>query len=132
MKTLKGLTIIFLCLMVGEIIRKLWDFPIPPVVYGMVLLLILFLLGLVKVEDVQDVGNALLSNLAFLFVPITVMLMDQLDVLGKNIVPILVITLVSLPLTMGVTAKVVEIVQNARNKKWWIWLNCLILGFYCH
>lgn len=117
MKTLKGLTIIFLCLMVGEIIRKLVDFPIPPVVYGMVLLLILFLAGLVKVDDVQDVGNALLSNLAFLFVPITVMLMDQLDVLGKNIVPILVITLVSLPLTMGVTAKVVEIVQNARNKK---------------
>ncbi len=116
MKTLKGLTIIFLCLLAGEIIRKLIDFPIPPVVYGMLLLLILFLIGLVKVEDVEQVGNALLGNLAFLFVPVTVTLMDQLDVLGENIIPILVITLVSLPLTMGVTAKVVELVQNARKK----------------
>lgn len=116
MKTLKGLTIIFLCLLAGEIIRKLIDFPIPPVVYGMLLLLILFLIGLVKVEDVEQVGNALLGNLAFLFVPVTVTLMDQLDVLGDNIIPILVITLVSLPLTMGVTAKVVELVQNARKK----------------
>lgn len=116
MKTLKGLTIIFLCLLAGEIIRKLIDFPIPPVVYGMLLLLILFLIGLVKVEDVEQVGNALLGNLAFLFVPVTVTLMDQLDVLGDNIIPILVITLVSLPFTMGVTAKVVELVQNARKK----------------
>lgn len=116
MKTLKGLAIIFVCLLLGEIIRMVINFPIPPVVYGMLLLLVFFLTGLVKVEDVEDVGNALLGNLAFLFVPITVMLMDQLDVLGKNIVPILVITIVSLFLTMGVTAKVVEIVQNVRKK----------------
>ena len=111
------MAVLFLCLILGEITRALINFPIPPVVYGMLYLLIFLLTGLFKVEDVEDVSNALLSNLAFLFVPITVMLMDQLDVLGENIVPILVITIVSLFLTMGVTAKVVELVQNGRKKK---------------
>lgn len=117
MKTLKGFAILFFCLILGEISRALIDFPIPPVVYGMMYLLIFFLTGVFKVEQVQDVSNGLLGNLAFLFVPITVMLMDQLDVLGANIVPIVTITIVSLFLTMGVTAKVVELVQNVRNRK---------------
>jgi holin-like protein len=116
MKTLKGFAIIFLCLILGVICRALINFPIPEVIYGMIFLLIFLLAGWVKVDDVEDVSNALLSNLAFLFVPITVMLMDQLDVLGENIIPIFVIVIVSLFLTMGVTAKVVELVQKARNK----------------
>ncbi len=116
MKTLKGLTILFFCLILGEISRALINFPIPPVIYGMLYLLIFLLTGLFKVDDVENVSNALLGNLAFLFVPITVMLMDQLDVLGENIVAILAITIISLFITMGVTAKVVELVQKGRNK----------------
>lgn len=116
MKTLKGFAVLFFCLILGEVSRALIDFPIPPVIYGMLYLLIFFLVGLFKVEDVEDVSNALLNNLAFLFVPVTVMLMDQLDVLGENIVAILAITIISLFITMAVTAKVVELVQKGRNK----------------
>ncbi|MDO4778292.1 MAG: CidA/LrgA family protein [Tissierellia bacterium] len=117
MKTLRGLGIIFFCLVLGVISRSLIDFPIPEVVYGMMYLLIFLLFGVVKVDQVEDVSNALLENLAFLFVPITVSLMDQMGVLGENIVPIIVITIVSLFLTMGVTAKVVEFIQKVRDKK---------------
>lgn len=116
MKTLKGFAIIFSCLILGLICRTLIDFPIPEVIYGMIFLLIFLMTGIVKVDQVEDVSNALLGNLAFLFVPITVMLMDQLDVLGENIIPIIVITIVSLFLTMAVTSKVVELVQKVRMK----------------
>lgn len=116
MKNLKGFTIIFFCLFLGEACRKLIDFPIPGVIYGMMFLLILLLFKIVKVEDVEDAANLLLENLAFLFVPITVSLIDSMNVLGENIIKILIITIVSLFITMGITAKVVEIVQKLRRK----------------
>ncbi|MDO5027424.1 MAG: CidA/LrgA family protein [Tissierellia bacterium] len=112
MKILKGFMIIFLSLFLGEVIRSIVDFPIPPVVYGMVILLIALFSKLVKVEDVESVGNGLLDNLGFLFVPITSMLIDQMELLGDNILAILAILFISLVLTIAVTGKVVELVQR--------------------
>ncbi len=116
MKTLKGFMIIFLCLFLGEMIREFVNFPIPAVVYGMLILLLALLTKVIKVEDVEKVGDGLLENLAFLFLPVTAMLIDQLDILGKNILPIFVILFTSLVLTMGVTGKVVEFFQKGGEK----------------
>ncbi|MGF0039439.1 CidA/LrgA family protein [Peptoniphilaceae bacterium SGI.131] len=116
MKILKGFAILFICLLLGSICKMLINFPIPEVVYGMLFLLIFLMAGIVKVDMIEDVSNGLLSNLAFLFVPVSVSLVNQIDVLGSNIIPIVVIVLASGFITMGVTAKVVELVQKWRNK----------------
>ena len=116
MKNLKNVLILFLCLFAGGIIRSVIDFPIPDVVYGMFILLVLLIYKVVKLEDAEPVSKALLENLAFLFLPLSVSLMIHLDVLGDNIVPILVISLVSTFLTMGVTSFVVQYVQRRMNK----------------
>ncbi|UHR03442.1 CidA/LrgA family protein [Peptoniphilus sp. GNH] len=117
MKNLKGLTIIFLCLFLGDVCRKLIDFPIPGVIYGMFILLVLMLAKIVKLDDVESAAHLLLENLAFLFVPIAASLMNSMDILGEHLPKILIITIVSLFITMGVSAKVVELVQKLRGAK---------------
>jgi len=116
MKSLKGLLIIFLCLLAGAILRQIIPLPIPDVVYGMLVLLILFIFKIVKVEDVEKTSNALLENLGLLFVPLSVSLITKFDLLSSNLVKILVVIVVTTFITMGVTAKVVELVQNIGGK----------------
>lgn len=117
MKNLKSIFILFICLLVGALFRRVINFPIPDVVYGMLVLFLLLVFKIVKVDQVDDFSDKLLENLAFLFLPLGVSLMSQLDVLGENILPILVACLISCFITMGVTAKVVELVQKYRRGK---------------
>lgn len=117
MKNLKGIFIIFLCLFGGGVLRQIIPLPIPDVVYGMLLLLILFLLKVVKVEDVEGFSDRLLENLGLLFVPLSVSLITKFDLLSLNLVKILIVIFVTTFITMGVTAKVVELVQNMRGEK---------------
>lgn len=116
MKHLKGFGILFLCLMLGRICRSLINFPIPEVVYGMVFLLIFLVLKVFKLESVEDTSKAVLGNLAFLFVPLSVSLMDQVELLGSHIVTILITLIVSNIATMAVTAKVISFIQKRRTK----------------
>lgn len=115
MRTLKGLLIIFLCLLAGAILRVIIPLPIPDVVYGMLILLLLFMGNIVKIEDVDQVSDALLENLAFLFVPLGVSLINQFDLLAGNLLKILFILIVTTFITMGVTAKVVQLVQDRKG-----------------
>lgn len=116
MKKLVGFGIICVCLMIGVIIKTLINFPIPEAVYGMAILLIFLLSGLVKLESIEDASSLLLENLAFLFVVPGVALVDQLDTLRDVLLPIIVIVVVSAFITMTITCKTVELVQNRRKK----------------
>ena len=53
---------------VGEALQRLMPLPIPAAVYGMALLFAALCAGLVKVEQVKEVGGFLTSILPLLFV----------------------------------------------------------------
>lgn len=120
MKNLKGIFIIFTCMFLGGIIRGIVPVPIPDIVYGMLVLTVLLILKIVKVKDVEDTSDMLLAHLGLLFVPLSVSLMTKFDLLGPNLLKILLILFVTTFITMGVTAKVVEMVQKIGGIKWWI------------
>ncbi|EHR35780.1 hypothetical protein HMPREF9709_00226 [Helcococcus kunzii ATCC 51366] len=116
MKSLKGLLIIFVCLLAGGILRQIIPLPIPDVVYGMLVLFVLFSINIVKVEDVEKTSDALLENLGLLFVPLSVSLITKFDLLSSNLVKIMIIIFITTFITMGVTAKVVEMVEKLGGK----------------
>lgn len=115
MNYLKEFTILAICLLIGSIIRSFINFPIPEAVYGMVILFILLLSGILKVKDVDDASRGLLKNLAFFFVPAGVGMMNQFDILKKDGLSIIIVTFVSTIITMVVTAKTVEFIQRRRK-----------------
>lgn len=117
MNTLKQLTIILCVGMVSVIIRETTGIPLPANVIGILLLLILLVSKVVKLDDIETVSDFLLANLALLFIPLGVSLMNYFDVLGENLWKFFLVCLLSTIITFYVTAKTVSILRNIKGAK---------------
>lgn len=81
-------------LFISKIIEAFMPIPMPASVIGLVLLFIALCTGIVKLEQVETVGNTLTNNISFLFVPAGVSVINSLPVLSQS--PILIILLIIL------------------------------------
>jgi len=105
---LSAFTIILSCQLAGELVTRFFALPVPGPVAGMVLLFALLAIkGSVPV-DVGVVADALLKNLALLFVPAGVGVMAHLGLLGQDWLPISVALVGSTLATIAVTALVMS------------------------
>lgn len=117
MKYLKQLLIILAISFVGEALKYFLPLPIPASIYGMVLLFILLLTGVVKLDDVQDVGKFLIEIMPVMFIPAGVGLMASWGVLKPMLVPVVVIIVVSLVFVMGISGRITQRVIRHNQKK---------------
>ena len=85
----------------GEILHEVLPLPVPASIYGLILLLAALKTGLVKLEQVKEVGNFLTGIFPLLFVPAAVGVMELWGELGEMIIPIL---LAIVPVTILVLA----------------------------
>ncbi len=111
--------IILSILFLGEILQKAFALPIPSTILGMLLLLFLLIFKLIKLEWVEDIGDALLDNLAILFIPAGVGIMSELDMFKGKILSLAIIIFISTIIVMLVTAYTVQILErdNKRGRK---------------
>lgn len=116
MKYLLQTGIILLVTWVGEFLAQVLPLPIPGSIYGMVLLFFLLVTKIIKVNQVENVGNFLLTILPFLFISNCVSLMDSMGLLGKNIVIIVIVTVVSTLAVMVITGGVAQLFMNGKEK----------------
>ena len=96
--------VVFLICMVGEWISALLPFTLPASVISLVLLLVLLLSGAVKEKTIQGTSHFLIDNMGIFFIPAIVGTLEYLDVLKLQLLPFLVISIVSTPLVYGITA----------------------------
>lgn len=89
---------------------------IPASVIGMVLLFLALHYKIIKLEQVEDVGNFLTSNMAFLFVPSGVGLMTNLDLFADLWWQYLIIVFVSVVVLIGLVGRLIQAL-NARNQQ---------------
>ena len=87
----------------GEICHAVLPLPIPASIYGLILLLAALLLGLVKLEDVKEVGLFLTGIFPLLFVPAAAGVMELWAEMGDMLLPI-VIAIVPVTVLVLVTA----------------------------
>ncbi len=116
MKFIKESAIIFGITLAGEILNAALPLPIPTGVYGLFLLLILLCTGIVKLQDVETAGGFLLDIMPILFVPATVGLMENYVELRAILVPLVVISVVSMLVVMIVTGKVAELIMRKDHR----------------
>ena len=112
MKVIRESAIIFGITMIGEILNHVLPLPIPTGVYGLFLMLILLCSGGLKLQDVETTGGFLLDIMPILFVPATVGLMESYGEMKEILVPLAVISVVSMVVVMTVTGKVAELVMG--------------------
>ncbi len=99
----RGLTLLLLFQLAGEVLSTLLRLPIPGNVIGMGLLLLSLIVGLVDLTWLEEAAELLLANLALFFVPAGVGVMVYGNLIAAEWLPITVATVVSTFVVMAVT-----------------------------
>ncbi|MBR6568582.1 MAG: CidA/LrgA family protein [Clostridia bacterium] len=98
------LAVIFGVCLLGELIAEWLPFDFSASVLSMIILLLLLIVKALKFESIKATANFLTSNMAVLFVPYGVKVLQYLDIIKENLVLFLLIVLVTTPVVYGVTA----------------------------
>lgn len=112
------LLIIFSFLALGELVVWLTGIPVPSSIIGMLLLTGALQAKIVKLRQVEGVADFLVKNLGFFFVPAGIGVMVHFDLIAKQWMPIVVASVVSIVVVLGVTGWVHQICRRyfSRNE----------------
>ena len=117
MKIFKETLIVFSLCYVGRIISSLLPFTFPEALIALFLLLLLLALKVIKEDDIELLSGFFLANMAFFFVPATVKVIENLEILLSAIWPIVIISIVSTLLTFFASAKAVDLTEYLIHRK---------------
>lgn len=118
MKYIKQFLIILLISFIGELMNYYIPLPVPASIYGMIILFLCLSMGIIKLSDVKDAGKFLIEIMPLMFIPAGVGLIDSWGVLKPLLLPVTVITAVSLLLVFGVSGRVAQrVIRHGEKKK---------------
>ena len=117
MKYIRQMTIILSVTCVAEILKYFIPLPIPASIYGLVLMFLLLVTGLVKLPQVKETAEFLVEIMTIMFIPATVGLMENWDVLRPILVPLIVIIPVTTVLVMGITGRTAQHILRRGGKE---------------
>ncbi len=117
MKFLRQFMIILLLSFLGEVLKMFIPLPIPASVYGLVLMLLCLMTGVLKTSQVKDAAFFLIEIMPVMFIPAAAGLIDSWKVLQPLLLPILVITVVITVFVMVVTGKIAQMIAQKRGIK---------------
>ena len=102
---------------VGELLHYFIPIPVPASIYGLIIMLILLCTKVVKLEHVEITSDFLIEIMPLMFIPAGVGLMKSWGVLKPLIIPVVVITVISLIAVMAVSRRVSQKIIKAQEKK---------------
>lgn len=101
----------------GELLHAVIPLPVPPAVYGLVLLFTALCTGIIKLEKVEKAADFLLEIMSVMFIPAAVGIVKLLDILADAWWKILLICVLTTLSTMAVTGHVAQGLVRLRRKK---------------
>lgn len=117
MKYLKQFLIILFFSFLGEVLHALIPLQIPASIYGLVLLFLALMTGVVSLEQVKESGKFLIEIMPLMFIPAGVGLMESFGALQEMFLPVLATVFVSTLLVMGISGRVTQWFMNGRKEK---------------
>ena len=118
MKYLRQLLIILIFSFIGEVFHSLIPIQVPASIYGLVLLFIALLTGIIQLPQVKEAAKYLIEIMPLMFIPAGVGLLESWGNLKSILVPVLLLLVASTILVMGVSGKVTQgIIQRSKRKE---------------
>lgn len=118
MKYLRQLLIILIFSFIGEILHSLIPIQVPASIYGLVLLFIALLTGIIQLSQVKEAAKYLIEIMPLMFIPAGVGLLESWGNLKSILIPVLILLVASTILIMGVSGKVTQgIIQRSKRKE---------------
>lgn len=110
MKYVFQIGIIAMISLLSELLNILLPLPVPASVYGLVILFFLLLLKIIKLEQVEDIANFFMAIMPLLFISPSVSLITSIDIIKGQIVPLVLMIVVSTVVVTAVTGWVAQII----------------------
>ena len=119
LKILKQLSVILVISSLGEYMRYIIKnmISIPGSIIGMILLFLALQFKIIRLNQIEEVSNFFLDNIAFFFVPAGVSLINSLEIIKDNLFLFLVVIFVSTFIVMYTTSLVVQNVITKKENK---------------
>lgn len=121
MNYLKQFVIILFVSFLGELLHIVIPLPIPASVYGLILMLLALCLGILRLEQVKETADFLIEIMPIMFIPAAVGLLESWSALQPIFVPVIVITILTTIIVMGITGRVTQFMirkgKGRRKKK---------------
>ncbi len=108
MKILLQFLIILIFTLLGELVSMILPFSFPGSLIGLLLLFLALVLKIIKVEDIKDVSSFLQKNMAFLFVPLGVGILNYFDYIQMHWLSIVLILVISTTITLTLSAYIAK------------------------
>ena len=117
MKYLHQFLLILAISFMGELLKEVLPFPVPASIYGMVILFVCLMTGVIRLEDVRETGKFMIEIMPVMFIPAGVGLLTAWGILKPVCVPIVLITVITTVVVMVVTGRVTQAVIRMDRKK---------------
>lgn len=117
MRYVKQFVIIIMISFAGELLKEFLPFLVPASIYGLLIMLLLLMTGIIKVEHVKDVSTFLLDVMPVMFIPAAAGLMESWDIMQDILVPAMILCIVGTLLVMVVSGRVTQRLVNMRASK---------------
>ena len=105
MKYVKQFLVILGISLIGEVMKYVLPLPIPASIYGMAILFVCLMAGIVKLDDVRETGKFLIEIMPMMFIPAGVGLMDSWETLQPVFFPVCMITVIAIFTVMLATGR---------------------------
>ncbi|MCI5868547.1 MAG: CidA/LrgA family protein [Dorea sp.] len=115
-KILKQLGIILALCLVAETVASLLPVTIPSSVIAILILALLLGVKVLKEEQIKETADFMLDNMALVFVPISVGMIEDLELLKGQVLGFLIVVCISLILTFLGTYASVRVIQICMKK----------------
>lgn len=103
---------------VGEILHAVLPLPIPASIYGLVLMLALLMTGALKLDAVEDAGKFMIEIMPVMFIPAGVGLITSWGVLKSMLVPVFLITTITLVTVMVAAGRISQmVIRKGKDEK---------------
>ena len=108
MKYIRQFIIIILISFIGEVLNYLLPLPIPASIYGLVLMLLGLVRGLIPLAAVRDRAHFLVEIMPLMFIPAATGLMTSWGIIRAKLFAYLVIAVITTVLVMVVSGRVTQ------------------------
>ena len=102
---------------VGELFKAVLPFPIPASIYGMIILFIGLMTGIIKLDAVKDAGKFLIEIMPLMFIPAGVGLMESWGILKPVILPFCIITVATIVTVMAAAGRTSQWIIRRGKKR---------------
>ena len=117
MKYVKQFILILTISFVGELLKYLLPLPVPASIYGMVLMFLALLTGVIRLEHVRETGKFLIEIMPLMFIPAGVGLMSSWSTLKPLLLPVAVITVVTIVTVMVASGHTAQFILKREEKR---------------